>query len=87
MPDPCHSQAVVKQLSVCIDVQAAHALFCSSSAMPKETPCPSLDCLVVVAHRYSARNALPKISHPRQTERKTRCETIDMRTNQVQMLT
>jgi hypothetical protein len=47
----------------------------------------SLDCLAAVAHRYSAQRESSGISHPLQTERKTRCETVDMRTNQLHMLT
>ena len=47
----------------------------------------SLDCLAAVAYRYTARKDLPGIGHPLQTEGKTRCETVDMRTNQLHMLT
>ena len=47
----------------------------------------SLDCLAAVAYRYTARKELPEIGHPLQTERKTRGETVDMRANQLHMLT
>ena len=75
-----------KRQSICVDVQAARALLHGRAQCPSNGPSQlGLSCRV--AYRQGARKDLPGIGHPLQTEGKTRCETVDMRTNQLHMLT